>query len=286
MIQLGLREHAIHLHKMGKSLSFVLLLLGAVSASSTVMAADSELLRQLRADHAALKRAEAEFDRLRRTGGMGEAEQMDFSAWIDRLRDRLWRDCQAAQGQTGTPLPDDLPCRHVAAGNPSPAAIDIARESTRAEQATRLVEQLEGSLGEFDERLLREQERVRARTPHSSDTGSGGGGGSRGGERGAGSGDDAAADGADGDQADMETARGREVAGDGGAESSGSTEQGVSGKPMPGTGSSAPDDIPDGSDDDVIARQLREAAEKETDPELKKKLWEEYRRYKQGVKGQ
>ena len=44
-----------------------------------------------------------------------------------------------------------------------------------------------------------------------------------------------------------------------------------------------PADIGDGSDDDVVARQLREAAEKETDPELKKKLWEEYRKYKEGT---
>ena len=34
--------------------------------------------------------------------------------------------------------------------------------------------------------------------------------------------------------------------------------------------------------DDIVARQLREAAEKETDPELKKKLWEEYYKYKKG----
>jgi hypothetical protein len=33
-------------------------------------------------------------------------------------------------------------------------------------------------------------------------------------------------------------------------------------------------------DDDIVARQLREAAEKETDPELKKKLWKEYENYK------
>jgi hypothetical protein len=39
----------------------------------------------------------------------------------------------------------------------------------------------------------------------------------------------------------------------------------------------------DTGNDDVVARQLREAAEKETDPELKKKLWEEYRKYKAGV---
>jgi hypothetical protein len=34
-------------------------------------------------------------------------------------------------------------------------------------------------------------------------------------------------------------------------------------------------------DDDIVARQLREAAVKEIDPELKKKLWEEYEKYKQ-----
>ena len=44
-----------------------------------------------------------------------------------------------------------------------------------------------------------------------------------------------------------------------------------------------PADIPDGSDDDIVARQLREAAMKETDPELKEKLWQEYRNYKKGA---
>ncbi len=41
-----------------------------------------------------------------------------------------------------------------------------------------------------------------------------------------------------------------------------------------------PADIPDGSDDDVIARQIREAALNEPDPKLREKLWEEYRKYK------
>lgn len=40
------------------------------------------------------------------------------------------------------------------------------------------------------------------------------------------------------------------------------------------------EDVPDAQDDDVVARQLREAAEKETDPKLREKLWEEYRKYK------
>jgi hypothetical protein len=45
-----------------------------------------------------------------------------------------------------------------------------------------------------------------------------------------------------------------------------------------------PNDIPDGRDDDIVARQLRELAESETDPELKAKYWEEYKKYKAGAK--
>jgi hypothetical protein len=43
-----------------------------------------------------------------------------------------------------------------------------------------------------------------------------------------------------------------------------------------------PEDLPDARDDDVVARQLREAAMNEPDPVLREKLWEEYRRYKSG----
>ena len=41
-----------------------------------------------------------------------------------------------------------------------------------------------------------------------------------------------------------------------------------------------PGDIPDGDDDDVVARQLREAAMREPDPAVRERLWDEYRKYK------
>jgi len=44
-------------------------------------------------------------------------------------------------------------------------------------------------------------------------------------------------------------------------------------------------EIPDGSDDDIVARRLRKAAEQETDPELKDKLWKEYVEYKKNTQG-
>lgn len=40
----------------------------------------------------------------------------------------------------------------------------------------------------------------------------------------------------------------------------------------------------DKADDDIVARQLREAAENETDPELKEKLWKEYEEYKKNTR--
>ena len=55
---------------------------------------------------------------------------------------------------------------------------------------------------------------------------------------------------------------------------------GTAGGSGPGT---VPADIPDGRDDDIVARQLREAAMKETDPELRERLWEEYRQYKKST---
>ena len=50
-------------------------------------------------------------------------------------------------------------------------------------------------------------------------------------------------------------------------------------------GAPVPDDVGDGSDDDIIARQLREAAMAEEDPELREKLWQEYRDYKASIGG-
>ena len=44
-----------------------------------------------------------------------------------------------------------------------------------------------------------------------------------------------------------------------------------------------PDGIPDPQGDDIVARQLREAAMAEQDPALREKLWEEYKKYRAGL---
>jgi len=44
---------------------------------------------------------------------------------------------------------------------------------------------------------------------------------------------------------------------------------------------SPPEDIPCANNDDIVARQIREAAMKEKDPDLREAIWEEYRKYKE-----
>lgn len=45
-------------------------------------------------------------------------------------------------------------------------------------------------------------------------------------------------------------------------------------------GTQAPDDIPPSDNDSIFEKQIREAAENETDPEVRERLWNEYRKYK------
>lgn len=69
-----------------------------------------------------------------------------------------------------------------------------------------------------------------------------------------------------------------------GGDGTGSSSESGSNKGVPGPVASrhgaVPDDVKDGSDDDIVARQIREAAMKEKDPVLREKLWDEYRKYK------
>ncbi|HHH44282.1 MAG TPA: hypothetical protein ENK49_09105 [Gammaproteobacteria bacterium] len=246
---------------------FTLLIL--LLAAPVQAARDTQLLERLRADQAALQAARADFARHRETGSLGAGERDEYAAYLERLRERVAADCAALAAERIS-LPPDLDCPQPVIV-PRPAAIDPQAEQTEAERAAALDAELKAGLGEFDQRLLREQERVKAARPR---TAGGAGQAGRSGE--GGSGDARAEGGGTGAPAEKdergELARPPTTSGSAG----GPGQQSTAGEP--------PQDVGDGSDDDVVARQLREAAERETDPEMKKKLWEEYRKYKQGTR--
>jgi len=260
-------------------LSVILLTLFLASAAG---AGQEALLNRLQADHEALIAAQRDYQQQREKGTLGAVEAADYADYLARLRRRVSQDCLML-AYAGIRPPDDLPCQAGLPKVAKPASIDQRGEQTSAERTATMDAELNAGLGEFDEMLLREQERVKAAAARS-ERGSAGGGGS--GEDGGGQGEgDRGAEGAQtgdggesgdvtgsGDQPASAAAGGRPPTGAAGGRG---TQTGASGRPA---------DIPDGSDDDLVARQMREAAEKETDPELKKKLWEEYRKYKRGTR--
>jgi hypothetical protein len=176
----------------------------------------------------------------------------------------------------GPAVPEDA--RAAASGGSIRQGSQTAGERTAA-----LDEELARSLAEFDGELLREQEllekerREEASAAAAEEAASGA---ESGGYSGAGEyADTAIADveaGAEGEELGgaAEQSEQQEVAEQEGEASGGSAGGGGGGR--------VPSDVGDGSDDDIIARQLREAAMTEDDPELREKLWEEYRDYKSG----
>lgn len=179
-------------------------------------------------------------------------------------------------GTAGTPTTGNESGSGAESGSKSEggSASDDARgaATTADERSGKMEKSLDDSLGEFDKTLDEEQRRTAeardaqtaARTASGTPEDARGEGGI--GRR-------------DGDLRSERSAKN----GTSGAESSGDTrDRGT----VSGGGSGAPDrGIPSGEDDDIVARRLRRAAEQETDPELKEKLWKEYMEYKRNAQG-
>jgi hypothetical protein len=146
--------------------------------------------------------------------------------------------------------------------------------TTGDESAAALEGELDSALSDFDRKMREEMER---RAEEATAQGGGYQGSSESGSSGGGSG--SASEGPSSDETG-------ESAGGDSAEEGGSSGGAVGGG-GPGGDDEAevPSDVGDGSDDDIVARQLREAAMAEKDPEMRERLWDEYRRYKGSVSG-
>ena len=184
-------------------------------------------------------------------GGQGGAEGSGGSS------DASERDGASAEGLAG-------PQGGAQSGGQPPAG----SPATGDEAASALDQELDGALGEFDRQMREEMERLAEETANAEREGSRAAGGGSGSDSSGGSANESKPS-------------------DGGSTEEGGDSSGAVGGSGPGaTGSDrVPDDVGDGSDDDIVARQLREAAMTEEDPELREKLWEEYRRYKESIGG-
>lgn len=270
----------------------------------------SDAATRVQATHAALESASTDFNAEVAAGRLSESEQGDYRRYLSSLAERLRDDCRDFQLAGGDPASLSGQCDIAEPAMPRAAAIEIESERTTGERISDAEAELRAAMGDFDQALLREQERLRNK-------GASGGGGSAGG--GSGQQDGSSQGGRDGkgtQTADAGTQGSRTQGTDtrgSDTQTDGEVTETVSGRPQSegdssaksgekgerqgqnrkdgtgkgqgqgrgkGTPDGAPPGTPGGDDDDVIARQLREAAENETDPELRAKLWDEYRRYK------
>ena len=154
--------------------------------------------------------------------------------------------------------------------------------STADEKATELDGELDRALEDFDGLLLDEQERLDEQAALQSGGGTSGSGPGGGEGDGGGGGDGQPPGGNESGDSGTPQAGGTT----GGRDDGGMAGEGAGTGRTEGTGDrdAVPSDVGDGSDDDIIARQLREAAMNEEDPDLRERLWEEYRTYKASVR--
>lgn len=287
-----------------RTLCVLLALLGAGNASvagpPAPDGADLAAAREaLQVQEAAWRRLHEEFERLLAERRLSSAEAADYHAFLDELSERVRAERRRVARLAS--LPD------AGAGQPAqalPAGFDRGR--TTGERVDALDAELGASLSAFDDKLLREQQAMAAKSRPAGDSGTGSAaageraGESSGGESGAGAeaaeqsaqksgsegrgdGDDATA--AAGGQAGGDASAGGpptggDIAGRGDGDGEGEQVATAGGGDSPARNDRVPDDVGSGEDDDIVARQIREAAERETDPALREKLWEEYRRYK------
>jgi hypothetical protein len=262
---------------------------------ATLSIANSELSRAtetLRLSIDEWKREEAAYRAARASARIPRLEQETYATYVAGLRLRVLEQCEVVRGLGGEEAVAPFECVRTGPQEQRTRTADVVPPSavlTDDEKKVEMQAHLDKLESEIDESLQKRQQEIRrtASASRGSQAPGGGAAGARGGEGSRGSagttsttsgtwsnpdakpsGDDASG----GDKASDRTATvGRAPP----PSAAGPSEPPAAARQRPTEG---------GKDDDIVARQLREAAEKETDPVLKEKLWAEYRKYKEAIK--
>jgi len=267
-----------------------------ILTATPLYAEDQALITSLRSSVFALSSARQTSLRELESLPLSAGEVSDYKDFIVYLNTRITNYCIELADLGGAVALEGLTCPSSTMTTGSdesliPVTEDIfyttgpgtAQAKTQAEKTAELDGDFLANLGEFDEMLLKEEEKVAARVPSQRESSSGqsGAAGSNGASSGAGeagSEEGSAAgeqgEGSEGDAADGQEGQSENTAGTQSRTGAGNASIDHSAYGAPGG------KLPPPEDDDIVARQLREAAEKEPDPELKNKLWEEYWKYK------
>jgi hypothetical protein len=255
---------------------------GATTATDNKLLLDKEI-KTLQAAYAAWQRNDAEFREVREQNQSSETDIQEFAAFVAGLKRQVIESCETVRQLGGDGNQHGVDCVKLtkeSGEKPQEAPTLPERQETGEEKKNSLEEELETLIAEFDELMLEQQDTLKQQQAARQASGSGGD------CQGASGGSEAAGTGESGEEA------GTGEPGEAGTGEPGEGQMPPKAEPGSGPGMEKQGKMPelekgsvgDGSDDDVVARQLREAAEAETDPVLKAQLWEEYKKYKNSTR--
>lgn len=178
--------------------------------------------------------------------------QKEYLIFIDYLSFQINDYCNELIKQYGTDSVKDLPC--------SLNKLENNKQQTSEEMIASLDEELMGTLGDFDEMLLVEDEKISQLSQQSSkqnksDSQSGG----------------SSTNGSSSSSKNKQSNNQQKYNSTSGNRNSKQKNNNIQRRKL--------DEI----DDDIVARQLKEAAEKEQNLDLQEKLWDEYYKYKKSI---
>jgi len=245
---------------------------GAENDADGKIRLDKEI-EDLQATYAVWRSNDAEFREMRKQDQLSNIDIREFAVFVAGLKRQVIEGCEAVRKLGGDASLHGVDCVKLEDDPESKkgGALKITKRELTQEEKKALLEQQMGKLiSDFDGLLLQHQEKLKWEQGESQSNGSRDSGAS--------------------DKSGAKETAGAGVPPDGDVGKPGLKDGPIQRAVEPGAGPGVekqgemPDfkkeNVGDGSDDDVVARQLREAAETETDPVLKKQLWEEYKKYK------
>ncbi len=252
------------------------------ASSNTADARLEEARKNLRISEATEKRIASELEELKKSGSASPETIKDYEIYHDSVKKmvaenrKIVEQMEAAQTRhsSGTDEP-----RASASGEMDNMLDPQIPEGQTGDEVAALDRQLNASLNEFDAKLLKEMDEIRGESAEKMRdlAQEAAEAAKRLRERGV----DVNTSGSESSEAseEIEVEDGKETQAEKGIEggktaSTEASRQGGEGSGREEQGRASYED------DDIVARQLREAAENETDPELKEKLWKEYEDYK------
>ena len=155
--------------------TIILLLLCTVmpTAATSIVSSEIELRQSVIALDRARHRAVHDLAEKKQNAALQENQQQDYEKFIIFLTIRIGEYCQQLRAAAGEAAVADLPCPE---GDLSFMEIQPGAAQTSEEQVGELERLFVDSLGQFDEKLLKEEETLAARQPRDRETGYGYGG--------------------------------------------------------------------------------------------------------------